>query len=91
MSKKPTSKFWGGLNKQNLDKVLLKDNAITKHEKYGDQIMVDAAQWDGGNITVSFYDKESNSSVKLLTLRPQKNNNFSQNNTDSSNEEDLPF
>ena len=93
MSNKPTAKFWGGINKQNLDQVLSKDNAITNNEKYGDQIMVDAAQWDGENITVNFYDKANKESIKLLTLRPQKDGTFAPSVSVSSNndDDDSPF
>ncbi len=94
MSNKPTAKFWGAINKKNLDQVLSLDSAITSHEKYGDQIKVDAAQWDGGNISIKFYHKETNSNIDLLTLRPQKDGTYSVQSNNSSNvteEIDSPF
>ena len=89
---KPTAKFWGAINKRNLDQVLSLESAVTSHEKYGDQIKVDAAQWEGGNISIKFYHKATNSNIDLLTLRPQKDGTYSveaSNSTDDN--DDSPF
>lgn len=93
MSNKPEKTYWGNIKKEGLDQVLKIDGAVTKHEKYGEQIKVKAAQWDSGNITVQFWDMKSNKNIDVLVLRPQTDGTYGGNTVDSQSiyDEDTPF
>ncbi len=93
MSNKPVAKFWGNIKKKELDEVLALPNSVTTHEKYGDQIMIQAAQWDSGNISVQFWDKETNKNIDVLVLRPQKDGTYQAQSVDINvtSEDESPF
>ena len=40
-----------------------------KNGKKHDQIKIKAAEWQGGNITIQFYDKDANQSINLIYLK----------------------
>lgn len=90
MSNKPVEKLWGYLKKRELEEILKNPSAVKKHEKYGEQILIQAAKWESGNITVQFWDKESNKNIDVLVLRPDSNNPVSVDKTDD-NESDFAF
>lgn len=93
MSNKPEKTYWGNIKKEGLDEVLKIAGAVQKHEKYGEQIKVKAAQWDSGNITVQFWHKEENRNIDVLVLRPQTDGSYSVSSVDDNDNDsdDMPF
>lgn len=97
-NQRPINKGYSYMNVETLKKAMEIPAAIKKDEKYGDQLKVQVAEWEGGKKTLSVWDAEKKESHKLGVLFMDRNNGISNNSTVMSNnipnnntQDDFPF
>lgn len=95
---RPINKGYSYMNVETLKKAMEIPAAIKKDAKYGDQLKVQVAEWEGGKKTLSVWDGEKKESHKLGVLFMDRNNGGQSNSAiaslttpDSDTQDDFPF
>ena len=73
-NQKPINKGYSYMDVETLKEVVEIDAAIKKDEKFGNQLKVQVAEWEGGKKTLSVWDAENKKSYKLGVLFMDRNN-----------------
>lgn len=75
MSNIPIKSFWGSINVNAFGKIykLLKGTEKIKNtEAYGEDLYIDATEWDNGEISITVFDNNTRTKHRLGSLKPSK-------------------
>ena len=66
----PVKKYFGSLSLDGVKKAVVEvPSKVDNSEKYGKQLKVSAAMWEDGGISISLWDAETKTEIKLGNLR----------------------
>lgn len=88
----PIKKYFGSLSLDNLKKAIASvPSKVKESEKYGKEFQINAAMWDDGNISFDVYNKDTQESFKLGSIRISNFDDATQDAAPAAADSDLPF